>query len=311
MSGLTLVTGASGFVGRAVAARLAKEGRQVRAATRGRVDPRPGMQSAVVGDIHGDTDWSAALAGVDTVIHLAARVHVMRDASTDPLAEFRKVNTAGTLNLARQAAERGVRRLVFVSSVKVHGESGRFRESDPPAPADPYGRSKLEAEDGLRATAGETGLESVILRPPLVYGPGVRANFAALMRAIARGIPLPFGSVRNRRSLVALDNLVDVICVAARHPAAANETFLVSDDDDLSTPDLVRRLAAAMGVRPRLVPVPPALLSLGAAVLGKRDLADRLLGTLTVDCSRVRNALGWTPPLSVDEGLRRAAAQQV
>lgn len=309
MSARVLVTGASGFVGRAVTRRLLLEGIAVRGVVRTPDAAIPeGAERALVPDIGATTDWGRALEDVDVVIHLAARVHVMRETSADPLALFRAVNTAGTLNLARQAAQAGVRRLVFMSTVKVHGEAGRFRESDPPAPADSYGRSKLEAETGLRAIAADTGLEVVILRPPLVYGPGVRANFASLMRAIERGIPLPLGAADNRRSLIALDNLADVVTVASRHPAAANETFLVSDDDDLSTPELVRRLASALGVRPRLFPVPPALLAAGAAMLGKRDVADRLLGSLTVDCTRAKHLLGWTPPVSVDEGLRRAVA---
>jgi nucleoside-diphosphate-sugar epimerase len=302
-----LVTGASGFVGRAVMARLAGDGHAVRAAVRRPMRDWPGVvEDVIVGDLTPTTRWHDALASVDTVIHLAARVHVMHDAAADPLAEFRRVNVEGTLNLARQAAAAGVSRFVFVSSVKVHGEAGTFTEADLPAPADAYGVSKHEAEEGLRRIAADTGLEVAILRPPLVYGPGVKANFLSMMRIVARGIPLPFGAVRNRRSLIALDNLVDVVLVCAVHPAAANQTFLVSDGEDLSTPDLIRRLARAMGRPARLVPVPMSLLSAGAAIVGRRAVAQRLFESLRVDIAKVRATLGWTPPISVDEGLRRA-----
>jgi len=213
----------------------------------------------------------------------------------------------------RQAAASGVRRFVFVSSVKVNGESTSpeqpFRQDDPAAPVDPYGISKREAEDGLREIAAATGMEVVIVRPPLVYGPGVKANFAALMNAVKRGLPLPLGSVtENRRSLVALDNLVDLLITCIDHPAAANQTFLVSDDEDLSTADLLWRLGKAMGRPARLFPMPPALLRTGAALLGKSDMAERLLGNLQVDITHTKQTLGWTPPITVDEGLRRAAA---
>jgi nucleoside-diphosphate-sugar epimerase len=244
---------------------------------------------------------------------LAVRVHVMDDTSADPLAAFRQTNTAGTLNLARQAAAVNVRRFVFVSSVKVNGESTAknlpFAATGAPAPQDPYGISKMEAEQGLRQIADETGMEVVIIRPPLVYGPGVKANFASLMRAVQRGIPLPLASVtHNRRSFVALDNLVDLLITCIDHPAAANQTFLVSDGEDLSTADLLRRLGQAMNKPARLFPVPPSLLQLGANLLGKGDMAQRLLGNLQVDISHTRNTLSWAPPISVDEGLRRAVA---
>jgi nucleoside-diphosphate-sugar epimerase len=210
--------------------------------------------------------------------------------------------------LARQAAAAGVKRFVFLSSVKVNGESGRYTEADPPAPEDAYGISKHEAEAALRAIAQDTGMDVVIIRPPLVYGPGVRANFLALMRAVSRGIPLPLGAVNNRRSLVALSNLVDFIITCIEHPAAANETFLLSDGEDLSTTDLIRRLAGAMGRPARLLPVPESVLIAGAALLGRRDIAQRLLGTLRVDTSKARQLLGWVPPITVDEGLRLAVA---
>jgi nucleoside-diphosphate-sugar epimerase len=246
-------------------------------------------------------------------MHIAARVHVMNERAGDPLAEFRRVNVDGTLNLARQAASAGANRFVFVSSIKVNGESTTetqpFTAADTPAPQDPYGISKMEAEQGLRQIAAETGMEVVIVRPPLVYGPGVKANFASMMRAVQRGLPLPLGSVtHNRRSFVALDNLVDLLITCIDHPAAANQTFLVSDGEDLSTTDLLRRLGQALNKPARLFPVPPSLLQLGANLLGKGDMAQRLLGNLQVDISHTRNTLNWTPPISVDEGLRRAAA---
>ena len=304
-----LVTGASGFVGRALVSQLISRGRTVVGTLRhhSRELP-PGSARVVVGDLTPDTDWRAALAGIDVVVHLAARVHVMRDSVADPLAEFRRVNVEATKGLARQSAAAGVARFVFLSSVKVNGESGFYRESDAPAPGDAYGVSKRDAELGLTDIAAQTGMSVVIIRPPLVYGPGVKANFGALMRAVARGVPLPFGAVDNRRSLVALDNLVDFIIRCAEHPAAVNETFLVSDGEDLSTADLIRRLARAMDRRARLLPVPPSVLLALAALLHRKDAAQRLLGSLQVDISKARRMLAWTPPITVDEGLRRAAA---
>lgn len=306
-----LVTGASGFVGSTLIRRLKGTGRfAVRAAARRVLSTLPaGVEPALVGDLGPDTDWREALAGVDAVVHLSGRVHVLRDSMAEPLAEYRRANVAGTVTLARQMAAAGSKRLVFVSSVKVHGEVGVFRESDRPAPLDSYAVSKYEAELGLSEVAAETGVEVVIVRPPLVYGPGVGANFRALMRVIARGLPLPFGSVHNRRSLVALDNLVDFIVTCVEHPAAANETFLVSDGEDLSTPDLIRRMARAMGRPARLIPVPESLLWVAANILGKRDVAQRLLGSLQVDISKAQQKLGWAPPVSVEEGLRQAVAE--
>ena len=286
-----LITGGTGFVGQALVKRLGDQ--PVRLATR--------ADSA---------GWHKVLAGATTVVHLAARVHVMDDTAADPLTEFRRVNVEGTLNLARQAAAAGVKRFVFISSVKVNGEAtlpGRpFTADDVPAPQDPYGVSKMEAEQGLRQIAAETGMAVVIIRPPLVYGPGVKANFAALMRAVQRGWPLPLGAVHNQRSLVALDNLVDFIVTCLSHPQAANQTFLVSDGHDLSTTELVRGLARAAGVPARLLPVPVWALQAGAALLGKRDAMQRLCGNLQVDISKARSLLGWLPPVSVDEGFRRA-----
>nr|MDP2190435.1 SDR family oxidoreductase [Rhodoferax sp.] len=307
-----LVTGASGFVGRPLCAALFKRGHEVVAVMRSVDAALHGFSPAVVGAIDQGTNWAAALDKVTVVIHLAARVHVMHDTAVDPLAAFRAVNVQGTLNLARQAAAAGVKRFVFVSSVKVNGEYtqlGRaFTEADAPDPQDAYGLSKHEAEQGLREIAAETGMEVVIIRPPLVYGPGVKANFATLMRAVQRGWPLPLGAVHNQRSLVALDNLVDFIVTCLSHPQAANQTFLVSDGHDLSTAELVRGLARAAGVPARLLPVPVWALQAGAALLGKGDAVQRLCGNLQVDISKARSLLGWTPPISVEEGLRQAVA---
>jgi nucleoside-diphosphate-sugar epimerase len=307
-----LVTGASGFVGRAVVERCVADPRwRVRAAVRGNAAVIPeGAQAAHVGDIGPDTDWRDTLDRVDVVVHAAARVHMMSDAAADPLDAFRRVNVAGTLNLARQAATAGARRLVFISSIKVNGEATHARPytaADVPAPLDPYGVSKHEAEEGLRALARETSLEVAIIRPVLVYGPGVKANFLSMMRWLHRGIPLPLGAIHNRRSLVALDNLVDLIHTCLDHPAAANETFLVSDGEDLSTTALLERTALALGARAHLLPVPPQLLAAAARALGKADLARRLCGSLQVDIAKTRERLGWNPPSTVDAALKHTA----
>jgi nucleoside-diphosphate-sugar epimerase len=307
-----LITGATGFVGKAVCELAVRRGLAVKGALRMPGDVPGCVESFVVGDINDSTDWGVALRDVNAVVHLAARVHVMHDTEADPLTVFRAVNVEGTLNLGRQAAAAGVKRFVFISSVKVNGEAtlpGRpFTADDIPAPLDPYGVSKMEAEQGLRQIAAETGMEVVIIRPPLVYGPGVKANFAALMRAVQRGWPLPLGAVHNQRSLVALDNLVDFIVTCVAHPQAANQTFLVSDGQDLSTTELVRGMAQAAGVPARLLPVPVWALQAGASLLGKGDAVQRLCGNLQVDISKARSLLGWVPPVSVEEGLRRAMA---
>ena len=308
------ITGATGFLGGALAARLvALDGFEVLALTRQEpVHALPGVQYMRLGDLSPDTDWQLGLSCVDVLVHAAARVHVMNDAVADPLIEFRRVNVDGTLNLARQAAAAGVRRIVFVSSIKVNGEATQlgssFKADDEPAPLDAYGVSKMEAEQGLRKISDQSGMEVVVIRPPLVYGPGVKANFAAMMRGLKRGIPLPLGAVHNQRSLVALDNLVDLIVTCLTHPAAANQTFLVSDGEDVSTTELLRRMGQALGRPARLIPVPASWLKLAATVVGKQDVAQRLCGSLQVDIEKTRRLLGWTPPLSLDEGLRRAAA---
>ena len=308
----TLVTGANGFVGSALCARLLRDGASVRAAVRSLNSQPGGAEAFAIRGLSSETDWTAALKNVEHVVHLAARAHVMSDRSPDPLAEFRRVNVEGTEALARQAAAAGVKRFVFLSSIKVNGEFTErgqpFTADDVPAPEDPYGVSKYEAEQLLQQMAAETGMEVVIIRPPLVYGPGVKGNFRSMMRWLARGVPLPLAAVtQNRRSLVALDNLVDLIVTCLNHPAAANQTFLVSDGEDLSTAELLKRVGAAMGHPARLFYLPPALLKLGATVLNKPAIYQRLCGSLQLDIAKTRQLLGWTPPVSVDEGLRRAA----
>ena len=309
-----LVTGASGFVGGAVVRRLLVDpNTTVRGVIRREsAVVSGGAERALVADLSPSTDWSRAVAGVDVVVHAAARVHVMRETASDPLTEFRRVNVEGTLRLARQAAAAGVRRLIFLSSIKVNGEqtiTGRpYAADDAPAPGDAYGLSKHEAECALRRLSQETGMEVVIIRPVLVYGPGVKGNFKSMMRLLQTGLPLPLGAIANQRSLVALGNLVDLIAVCARHPAAANQTFLVSDGEDLSTPELLRRLAAAMRKTARLIPVPVSLLAAGARLVGKADIAQRLLGSLQVDITKTRTLLNWSPPQAVDASLQQAAA---
>ena len=302
------VTGANGFVGQALMAALPKRGCQPRALLRS----GPTGDAIAIGEIGPDTEWREALSGVDTVIHCAARVHVMKDDAADPLTEFRRVNTEGTRRLAQQAVQIGVKRLVFVSTIKVNGEStpygpdssAKFTSLDTPNPGDPYAVSKWEAERSLQEIAASSSLEVVIVRPPLVYGSGVAGNFRSLIDIVRRGVPLPLGLVDNRRSLVALPNLVDLLTVCATHPDAAGETFLVSDDDDLSTPELIRRLARAMGRDARLMPVPPALLRLAGKLSGNSDKVERLIGSLQVDISHTCERLDWRPPVTVNEGLR-------
>lgn len=310
---MILVTGGSGFIGSAVINTALAMGKKVRASLR-HIDANApaNADTVLIGNLDGNTDWSASLKDIEAIIHTAARVHIMHDAAADPLAEFRRVNVEGTLNLARQAAASGVKRFVFVSSIKVNGEATRtgvpFTADDAAAPQDAYGLSKYEAEIGLHQLAAMTGMEIVIVRPPLVYGPGVKANFAAMMRLLSSGLPLPLGAVNgNRRSLVALDNLGDLLLKCIDYPAAVNQTFLVSDGEDLSTTELLRRAGRVMGKQGWLLPVPPKLLQFAANTLGKADVAQRLLGSLQVDITKTRELLGWTPPISVNEGLRRAA----
>jgi nucleoside-diphosphate-sugar epimerase len=306
-----LVSGSTGFVGKALIPAILFRGHHpVEAVRRAKEKPNDRVSTCVVGNIDGRTNWSKALESAEAVIHLAARAHVMRETANDPLAEFRCVNTAGTLNMARQAATAGVRRFIFLSTIGVNGNStmqGKvFAPTDTPCPHDPYSMSKYEAEIGLHSIAQSTGMEVVIIRPPLVYGANAPGNFGKLTRVVAKGLPLPLGSINNRRSLVGINNLVDFIVMCLEHPAAANETFLVSDGEDLSTPDLIRRMARAMNRPARLFPVPPALLAVAASLVGKSSIAQRLCSSLQVDISKSVELLGWKPPVSVDEGLRRA-----
>lgn len=308
-----LLTGATGFVGRGLLERIsALPNLELVAALRRPISGLPEFVTSLqVSGLSPDTDWQEGLKGIGAVIHSAARVHVMHDTSSDPLAEFRKVNVEGTLSLARQAAASGVRRFIFISSIKVNGEGTPmgvpYLADAPAAPTDPYGISKLEAEQGLRLLAAETGMEVVIIRPTLVYGPGVKANFLNMMRWLHKGVPLPFGAIYNKRSLVALDNLVDLIVTCIDHSAAANQTFLVSDGEDLSTTELLSRMAKALGQSARLLPLPSWMLESSAKLLGKQALAQRLCGSLQVDITKTRDLLGWKPPVSVDEALRRTA----
>ncbi len=312
-SKIFLVTGGSGFVGRALINRLTLiAGSTVIAPVRNVATKFPeGVRSIPFTNLDATFNWSDELKDVDCVVHAAARVHVMNEVSSDPLAAFREVNVEATLNLARQAAASGTKRFIFISSIKVNGEGAEpgtvYRADDVPAPIDPYGVSKLEAEQGLKEVAAVTGMEVVIIRPVLVYGPGVKANFLSMMRWLYRGVPLPFGAVHNQRSLVAIDNLVDLIVTCSDHPAAANQVFLVSDGEDVSTTQLLRKLAGALGKPARLLPIPVWLMSGAAALLGKRALSDRILGSLQVDISKNRQLLGWTPPVTLDKALSLTA----
>lgn len=334
-----LVTGVTGFVGHALVEPLISRGHKVSALVRHITPALPEqVKQTEVGDLtlkfQGGTQdpevWDApsadsthqhghqnqvitALKEADVLVHLAARVHIMNDKATDPLTEFRKANTDMTLGVARLAAKMGVKRFIFLSTLKVNGESttGRlpFTEEDVCQPSDPYAMSKMEAEKGLVEIAENTGMELVIIRPPLIYGRGVKGNFASMMRWLARGIPLPLGAVHNQRSLLALDNLVDFICHCVEHTRAANEVFLISDDSDISTSELVRKLAHAQGREARLLPVPEKLIEWMAGLLNKKDLADRLLGSLQVDNRKARHYLNWAPLVSMDEQLAKMVQQ--
>lgn len=306
-----LVTGASGFVGAALVERLASDDRyKVLALLR-----KEGLYfSSRVVPVYVKTDYLLGqllpLENVEVLVHCAARVHIMSDLP-DPLTEYRKINVEGTLKLAEQASCAGVKRFVFISSIKVNGEATRlgkpYTADDIPAPCDPYGVSKMEAEQQLRVLAERTGMEVVIIRPVLVYGPGVKANFLRMMNMIDKQVYLPLGTIHNRRSLVALDNLVDLIMVCLSHPSAANQTFLVSDDHDMSTTELLRRMGAALGKPARLFPVPAFMLKLAFVIIGRKAIAQRLVGSLQVDVGKTRRLLGWTPPSTVDSALRKTA----
>jgi UDP-glucose 4-epimerase len=306
-----LVTGANGWIGQAVMQQAQSRGLRVRGAVRENHSRADNSNWRQVGEIDGMTPWGDALANVEAVVHCAARVHVMKDQSDNPLREFRRTNVEGTLNLAKQAAQAGVRRLIYLSSVKVNGEftspGQRFRASDVPAPKDAYGISKWEAEIGLRKIASETGLNVVIIRPPLVYGPGVKANFASMVRWVRRGLPLPLGAIHNQRSLVGLDNLTDLILLCTTHSLAENLTFMASDAQDVSTTELLRKIGDAVGCPARLIAMPQKWIELCAAAIGRKDLSQRLCGSLQVDISETQRILGWIPPISLAQGLQSLA----
>ncbi|OSQ38386.1 UDP-glucose 4-epimerase family protein [Thalassospira mesophila] len=310
------ITGANGFVGQAVCKAALADGYGVRAlvrndAAKAQLPAELAQHARVVGDIDGNTDWADHLHGVYCVVHLAARVHVMRDASANPLAAFRAVNVAGSLHLAHAADAQNVKRMVFVSSVKVNGEEtlfSAFNEHSPVHPHDPYGQSKAEAEDALRQFSQASGLGLTILRPPLVYGPGVKANFAALAKLALRGIPLPFGAIRNHRSLIHVDNLADACVVVARHPSACYQTYMVSDGEDFSIGEMIALLAQGMGKKALLIPVPVAVLEWLGRLTGKTAQVQRLTSSLQVDSRAIRRDLGWLPPVSAREGLRAVGA---
>lgn len=307
-----LATGATGFVGRSLCARLLVEGfcvRGTRFASEAPSSLAEGVESVAVDPLGVGTKWSHALAGVDIIIHLAARVHIMDDSSSDPLAEFRRVNVEGTAQLAREAAKAGVKRFVFISSIKVNGEESTisYTPDSPPNPSDPYGISKWEAEQALRAIEEETGMEVVIVRPTLVYGPGVKANFLNMMKVVSKGIPLPLASISNKRSLIYVGNLVDALATCATHPEAAGKTYLVSDGEEVSTPELIRRTASALGVPAWLLPFPLSLMKLAGTLTGKTATVNRLVESLTVNSSKIRQELGWVPPFTMEEGLRETA----
>lgn len=303
-----LVTGANGFVGKSLCAELHHQGYEVLAALRLLDKQVVSVDKVLITSIDKATDWFSALQNIEVVIHLAARVHVMNEIAVDALAEFRKVNVEGTLNLANQAAKAGVKRFIFVSSVKVNGEhtlaNCPFTENEVANPQDPYGISKYEAEQGLLLIAQQTGMEVVIIRPPLVYGAGVKANFSNMMRVVRRGIPLPLGAIHNKRSFVYVGNLVSLIVCCIDHPAAVNQVFLVSDGCDLSSTELLQKCAVALGVKARLLPVSQKLLTFSLGLLGKKSVAQRLCGNLQVDISKARILLDWVPPVSVEVGLK-------
>ena len=306
-----LVTGADGFVGSSLCVQVMGRGYDVMATTRAQSYQFDGVRNIQVGNINEKTDWAEALHEVDVVIHLAARVHVMSNDDASSLEEFRSINVQATLSLAQQAARAGVKRFIFLSSIKVNGESTSrgmaFRADDTHIPTDHYGLSKYEAEQGLLALAAETGMEVVIIRPPLVYGPGVRANFASMIRWMQRGIPLPFGAIDNRRSFIALDNLVSFIIHCIDHPKAANEIFLISDGEDVSTTVLLQKMSKALGKKSCLMPVPERWLRLVAKILGREDEAGKVLNSLQVDSSKARDVLGWKPVITMDEQLHKTA----
>ena len=306
-----LLTGSTGFLGKVLVTELVNH--DVELIQIGRDDKKKNNRNYIYTDgFDSDSQFNLDIYKCDVAIHCAARVHVMNDSSVDPLEDFRAVNTYGALNLAQKAADAGVKRFIFISSIKVNGESTElglpFKPDTNFIPTDPYGLSKYEAEVGLRKIAEKTGMEMVIIRPPLVYGPGVKANFVAMMKWVDKGFPLPLGGIKqNKRSLVSVDNLVDLIITCIEHPNAANQTFLVSDDDDVSTSQLLSNMATALDVSNRLLPVPGSWISLAAKLIGKPAISQRLCGSLQVDISKTKELLDWKPPYSMAECMKKTA----
>lgn len=304
-----LVTGASGFVGRALFEHIQDVNKHhVFGSVRTAALARESLFT--VGELGANTNWMEALLGQKVVIHVAARAHIIKDTIIDPLAEYRRVNVEGTVNLARQAATQGVKRFIFISSIGVNGNSTQypFSINDKASPWDDYSQSKFEAEEELKKICLETGMEYVILRPPLVYGMKAPGNFGKLLKAVVKGLPLPLGAIHNRRSMVALDNLIDLIITCIDHPNAANQTFLVSDEQDVSTTDLLKKMAHAFGKKARLIPIPMSWIRATASLLGKKAVADRLCGSLQVDITHTKETLGWKPPVTMEQQLAKIAA---
>lgn len=309
-----LVTGANGFVGQALCGRLIADGNSVIASIRSPESARllpEGIAAVFVKPLSSETDWSDALSAAEIVVHLAARVHVMHESAPDPIAQFRRINVEGTRRLAQSALACGVKRIVFLSTIGVNGNNTPrgtpFSEQSPRAPHNDYSRSKLEAEEVLRSITSASSMELVIVRAPLVYGPANPGNALRLFQAVHQRRLLPLAAVHNRRSLIYLGNLADAISLCCFHPRAAGRTYLLSDGEDVSTPELIRRIASAFGIPARLFPIPPALMSFAATVLGKRAEVDRLLGSLTVDSSRIARDLSWHPPFTMQQGLDATA----
>lgn len=303
---MVLVTGANGFIGRALCSKILLKGWQVRGTIRDVVSLPEGVDAINIKSIGIDTNWASALKGVDVVVHLAARVHVLKETTDNPLYEFRKINVAGTKRLVEEAALNGVKRFIYISSIGVNSNktlNNPFTEKDLPSPYDPYTISKWEAEQALQKIAKDSGMEIVILRPPLIYGPNAPGNFGRLMKIIGKDIPLPLSSIKNLRSFIYLGNFIDVIIKCIKHPSAAYQTFLVSDDQDISTPHLIRMIANAMGKKPRLLPCPPFLLKALGKITGKGMEVERLIGYMQIDSSKIRNVLGWKPPFTLEEGI--------
>lgn len=300
-----LLTGPTGFLGSALLKRL--NNYNVMAVGRSKPD-FISEEKFNYGHINGDTNYNSVLNNIDVIIHTAARVHIMNDKSKNPLSEFREINTYGTLNLAEQAAQKGVKRFIFLSSIKVNGEitdlGKTFQHSDKPNPTDPYSISKYEAEEGLKEISRKTGMETVIIRPPLIYGPGVKGNFSSMINWLKKGVPLPFKLLHNKRSLVSLVNLIDLIITCIEHPDAANQVFLVSDGKDISTAELLQRISIALGKPALLLPVPSFLIQGAATIVGKKEISRRLCGSLQVDIAHTCKTLGWYPPSSMENSLK-------